>query len=708
MLIDKGRIMNDFIEPNKKQYSIPVYQRNYEWPKEQCEKLFEDVVQAHCKQKPHFCGSIVYSDINLGQKIDNYIIIDGQQRLTTIYILLKALLDCASTEKEQDSIIKTLFNVDKFDEYAIDVSTKLKLKPVKSDNSQLLLLMENKYDELDKNSDIWKNYDLFCQLIRNKLEQGLEVRQIYDGLEWLMVARIRLEDDDQPQEIFERINSTGLPLSLSDKIRNFILMTDEDQERLYDDYWLNIEKVLKNDQMNAFFLDYLHFKVEGFPKENEAYDIFKKIFSTKCYSHESMLQELLHYAKYYGTFLYGNDKYSEEANFYLDGLRKLKQTTVYIFLFNVFDDFENGVIDDKTLVKVLRFLQNYSIRRLICEINSNSLRGLYKTLYSRIFNVEENKQHYYDSIVSFFMQLASRDMLLDNQAFCDGLKHNNLYRKNALCKFLLSAIENQGKEKVITSNLTIEHILPQNKNLSTSWQKMLGDNWQAVQENYVHTLGNLTLTGYNSELGDKPFSDKKKMLEENDIKVVRLYSDVLDKEIWNKENIEKRADRLAAEIMNIFSIEDPEQTISFIDPRYKEYTCEEPDNATNKQPNYYVLLGERVIVSTYSDMLKSVIVKLYEYNPEIIEQMARDNEVIANWSKRILFSHDSSVTDGNYMIPNTSIYESTNFSALYIIYIIRMLIEKYDLSYDDFVYSARSIKKQDDKKYSPQVRLNVS
>lgn len=692
MYIDKGRIMNDFIEPNKKQYSIPVYQRNYEWSKEQCEKLFEDIVQAFYKQKPHFCGSIVYSDINLGQKIDSYIIIDGQQRLTTVYILLKALLDCATEEIDQDPIIKTIFNVDKFDKYAIDVSTKLKLKPVKSDNHQLLLLMDNKYNELDKNSDIWKNYDLFIHLIKNELENGMTIPQIYNGLEWLIVAKIRLENDDQPQEIFERINSTGLPLSLSDKIRNFILMTDAEQERLYEDYWIKIEKILKSDQMDTFFIDYLYFKVDGFPKENEAYDIFKKLFKSQNHSNESMLRELLHYAEYYGTFLYGNDKYSKDINLYLEGLRKLKQTTVFMFLFSVFDDYENEVIDTEELVKVLRFLQNYSIRRLICEIGSNSLRGLYKTLYSRIFNIEDNKNHYYDSIVSFFMQLTSRDMLPDNQTYSIALKHNNLYRKNALCKFLLSTIENQGKEKLVTNNLTIEHIMPQNRNLSTAWQKMLGEEWQDVQETYMHTLGNLTLTGYNSELGDKPFLDKKAMLEENKTKIIRLYSDVKNKDEWNKETIEKRAERLANEIIDIFPIEKPEKEISFIDPRYMEYTCEDPDNATNKTPNYYVLLGERVIVKNFADMLKSVVVKLYELDANVIREMAKDGETIAEWSKREIFSYDSQVVKGEYKIPNTNIYERVGFSAWEVIRIIKTLVEKYELSYDDFVYSARSTK----------------
>lgn len=272
MYINEGRIMNDFIVPNKKQYTIPVYQRNYEWSKEQCKKLFQDIVLAFKKQKPHFCGSFVYYRQITGQTIDSYIVIDGQQRITTIYILLKALMDCAVNESEQDSIRRTIFNNDRFNPYNINDSTKLKLKPVKSDNKQLLLLMDDKLDQMDKSCDIYRNYALFKQLIEEQLEQGLTIQHIFDGLEWLIIARIELNDNDQPQEIFERINSTGLPLSLSDKIRNFVLMTDIDQERLYEEYWLKIEETVRPDHMNSFFTDYLYFKLDRFPKESEAYE----------------------------------------------------------------------------------------------------------------------------------------------------------------------------------------------------------------------------------------------------------------------------------------------------------------------------------------------------------------------------------------------------------------------------------------------------
>ena len=689
MRIERGRIMNDFIEPNKVQYSIPVYQRNYEWEKEQCIKLFEDIITAHRNEKTHFCGSIVYARLDTEQKISNYIVIDGQQRLTTIYILVKALLDCAEEDVDKDSLTKVLFNIDKFDKFAIDSVSKLKLKAVKSDWKQLLLLMDNKYDLIDKGSGIWNNYELFKQLISEKLKEGLTVDRIYDGLEYLIVARIKLEEGDQPQEIFDRINSTGLPLSLSDKIRNFILMTDTDQDRLYEQYWIEIEEVLKLDQMNMFFMNYLNFKLDGFAKENEAYDHFKIMYKNKNYTNESMLVELHHYALLFSAFIYGNDKYSAKVNEYLESLRKLKQTTVFVFLFSVFDDYLDAVIDENELIKILFFLQNYSIRRLICEIGSNSLRGVYKTLYSRVFNNEENKKSYYDSIVSFFKQLTSKDALPSDEMYKHALKYNNLYRKNALCKFLLSAIENKGKEKIDISNLTIEHIMPQNKNLSSAWQTILGDDWKVTHENYVHTLGNLTLTGYNSELGDKPFFDKKLLLEGAGSKTIRLYSKVKNVEKWNSESIEDRADHLISEIIDLFPIEDASRSIIFTDPRYSEYSCENPELATGKTPNYYILLGERVNVTTFSDMLKSVVIKLYSLDESIIKDMARKNEKMAVWSNCILFSYNQENVRLDYKIPNTNVYQSTGFSAQYIVTSIRTLLEKYDLSYDDFVYSAK-------------------
>ena len=704
MKIDKGGIINDFIQPNRKQYVIPVYQRNYEWAEEHCTKLFEDIVAAYRADKYHFTGSVVYAQLESKNKIDSYVIIDGQQRLTTIYLLIKALIDCAEDENDKDVLMNVVFNVDKFKKYDIDNSSKLKLKPIKSDNRQLMLLMEDKLDSVDKNSGIFRNYSLFKQLITDCMSENpdMDVQKIYDGLEHLTCATIKLEDEDNAQEIFDRINSTGMPLSLADKIRNLVLMTDAEQDRLYEEYWLKAETLVGYKKLTSFFLDYLNIKVDGFPKESEAYDVFRKMYEENGYSNEEILKEILHYAEFYHTFLYGSEKYSLKVNKCLENLRKLNQSTVYVFLFRVFDDYHNpneSYVTESELEKVLQFLLNYTIRRMVCEIGSNSLRGLYKTLYARVFNRPENKKNYYDSIVSFFIQLASRDVLIKDDEFKQGLKYNNLYKKNAVCKLLLTSIENEGKEQLITDNLTIEHIMPQNKNLSSTWQNMLGPDWKEIKEKYLHTLGNLTLTGYNSELGDKPFAEKKNLLSSVHTKVVALYEDVKDCDGWNKDTIEDRAEKLADKIIALYPIEMPVHEVSFKDPRYTEYTCENPDDATSKTPNYYVLQGERVMVGNFALMLRLIIEQLYEMDPSIIEGMARENNQPLSWSKMVLFSYSEDEVYGDYRIKGTSIYQSTGFSASHTMSIIKALLEKYEIDTDDFIYSARNTvpQKADDK-----------
>lgn len=693
MKIESGRMLNDYIEPNKKQYCIPVFQRDYAWTEEQCTKLFEDIVMAYKKDRPHFCGSFVYAPLGSKKHIDSYIIIDGQQRFTTLYILIKALADSADDDRDKDALQRYLYNEDKFDRYGLDEKSKLKLKPVKTDNDQLLLLMSGKIEQMDKSRRgiIYHNYMLFMQLIKSFLEESSanSVLMINDGIEKLICADIRLDTDDNAQEIFERINSTGIKLGLADLIRNYILMTDTDQERLYEEYWLTVQNLLPEKLLDNFFIDYLNMKSDGFVKESEAYKSFKQVYVEGKYDNEKMLQEILHYAKQYYVFCYGSSDFGAEVNKALAGLRKLKQTTVYLFLFRVFDDYENGIINKNELARVLKMLLSYSIRRLVCEIGSNTLRGLYKTLYGRVFEQKENKNTYYDSLVSFFLQQTSKNTIPSDNEFVTALQEKNLYSKNALCKYLLCAIENQGKETLDTENLSIEHIMPQNKNLSMSWQKMLGENWQSVHEKYLHTLGNLTLTGYNSELGDKPFEKKKEKLEETITHIAVLYSDVKDKSEWNSVNIEKRAKRLAEIILKLFPIEQPKTKIEFTDPHYKLYTLANPDDATYKTVNYFEFLGERVNVSSFAEMVRSIAQILYDMDNSIIDDMAKKHEPLPEWTTPA-FSYEEDGVRNPFKLRNCNIYISTGYSASACIFFIRGLMKKYEFDIsEDFVYSAK-------------------
>ena len=702
MRIESGRMLNDYIQPNKKQYCIPVFQRDYAWTAEQCEKLFEDIVLAFKKDRLHFCGSFVYAPLPTKKHIDRYIIIDGQQRFTTLYILIKALADSATDEAEKTALEKYLYNEDKFNRYGFDDKSKLKLKPVKTDNDQLQLLMAGELDKMNKSKDgiIYHNYMLFKDLIAAFLaeDSANSMMMIHDGIDNLICADLKLAHDDDAQEIFERINSTGIKLGLPDLIRNYVLMTDDDQERLYEEYWLVMQELLSKDRMESFFLDYLNMKMDGFTKESEAYRDFKQIYRFGHYTNESMLAELLHYAKQYHIFLNGDDNLGSDINRSLDGLRRLNQTTVYLFLFHIFDDYEAGVTDKQELGKILKLLLNYSIRRLICEVGSNSLRGLYKTLYGRVFSREENKAHYYDAIVSFMSQMTSKDAIPSDADFALALKERNLYRKNALCKYLLAAIENQGKERIVTDNLTIEHIMPQNKNLSTAWQKMLGDNWETVRDRYLHTLGNLTLTGYNSELGDKPFAEKQELLKAAVTHITVLYDDVKNKTAWDADAIEERAQNLAGHLLRLFPIEQPVHKIEFKDPRYAIYTVADPTNATYKHVNYYELLGERVNVDSFAFMVRSVAAKLYDYDASVIETMARNHESFTAWQNPVFSFEVDGVKNPVELKRDSGIYISTGYSAYDCICFIRALLKKYNLDIEeDFAYSARPTKQNDDK-----------
>lgn len=698
MYIFQGSIITNFLSQNGQQYKIPVYQRNYEWSWEQCDKLFEDIVTASKRNQLHFCGSIVFQPVAPIKGINNNIVIDGQQRLTTIYILIKALVDMADNDAEKMMPQMALFNTDQFGQYQLDETTKMKLKPAKNNNDQLISLLYDKQDEIDKNCEIYRNYAHFCELIKSEKAKGTTVADIYRGISLLTVAIIQLDGNDKAQEIFERINSTGIPLSLADKIRNYVLMTDNDQDRLYNEYWLKVEQLLKKN-ISSFFYDYLNMKLDGFTKESTAYDDFKDIYVRGKFTNESMLNEIYHYAKQYYTFLHGDKALGVDVNTALDGLRNLKQTTVYLFLFKLFDDYEAGVLTQNELAKILKLLQNYSIRRMICEVGSNSLRGLYKTLYARVFNRPENKEHYYDAIVSFLLQLTSKDVIPSDEEFVQALKERNLYRKNALCKYLLIAIENQGKEKVETDNLSIEHIMPQNKNLSTQWQKMLGENWEVTHDKYLHTLGNLTLTGYNSELGDRPFDEKKELLSETVTHITELYKDVKDKEEWNADTIEKRADRLSRTIYQLFPIEQPENKIVFSDPRYQEYTVAVAKNATGKSVNYYELLGERVNVDSFAWMVRSVAYKLYQYDSTPIERMAQAEEKFPGWWHPVFSYNQNGVKNGYLLVKDSGLYISTGYSASDCICFIRELLKIYDLDLEeDFVYSARSNKSENKEK----------
>lgn len=677
---------------NRRQYQIPVYQRNYDWKKGNCIELFNDVLHAYDKEKTHFLGTVVQVQKDDEHGIKRYIIIDGQQRMTSIYLLLKALYDNASDEVTKNELFGLLYNYSSDRQYDKDEKSKLKLKPIKSDNEQFVLLMNDKLDEMDRASNIYINYNCFCELIKKAIATDYTIRSIIKGLRYLQIVMISLkEPDDEPQVIFERINSTGEDLTLADLIRNYILMTDVNMEYLFEEYWLPMELSIGKEMLNDYFINYLVFKLPDVLDSKNAYSQFKK-FADKI-DHETILKDLKYYSKFYKAFTKSSSDYSKEINNMLNGYRILKQTTIYPFLFNVFKDFEDNIINEETLLNVLGLFLNYTLRRAITGVPTNSLRGLYKTLYRRIFVSDDVKSNYYESICNFMASITTKDMMPNDTTFKDKLMSENLYKNKNVCKFILSVIENgfsSIKERVnIDEQITIEHIMPQNKD-SLDWQNEIGPNFPFVYDRYLHTLGNLTLTGYNSELSDDKFLLKVKLIKEKS-KFNKLNSDVIDKTRWTETAITTRADRLSTILVNEFKLPEAFKKTPSIDKENSKHTVFDGADLTNTKPVYFIFMGEKKEVSNYTELLLKVCDLFYILDPNKFSEMAKNEFKFNNGIKPCL-SYNSEALRTPKEVGDTGIYVESNHSSNTMISFIKIMLDEFGVSYDDFIFYVISTK----------------
>lgn len=598
-------MLRDFIGTNKVLFRIPVYQRNYDWSDSNCNRLLDDVYTIIETGDKHFLGTIVFMAAKSGGfALQEYIIIDGQQRLTTLMLILKALSVVAqSVGDECYHEIEEQYLHNKY----CDEEFKVKLKPIKTDNRQFLLLLNGKLDEMDEETHIYQNFILCKERFERWCSRGINPSAVLDALTKLEIVEIVLtKGEDDPQVIFESINSTGLELSNADLIRNYLLMNADDQERLYEDYWLFIEKTLRNkmdySNLDDFFMQYIVYKTSKPVNSRQLYSSFVKLFKDSGYTQESILEELKYYAEIFGAFVYGSKAYSEKINKYLKSLRLLNQTTCYPFLLHVFDDYHhhNDVIDEATVEKILHFILSYLLRRLVCGVPSNTLRGLFTYLYKRIFKVSSNKKKYYESLNKFLFTVSSKDVVPSAAEFERSLQRANIYGNNALCRFLLLDIENgDGKEVLQAENLTIEHIMPQT--LSADWNYINPEE----HEQYLHTLGNLSVTGYNSELSNKSFKEKQEIIRENS-KAVVLNSDVLAKDSWGIVDIQVRAKRLANIVLaryRIDKVDDDSIEFEYIDTM----TLDDYDDVTGKKLVSFKLFGETYRQNKFVFMLFDVI-----------------------------------------------------------------------------------------------------
>lgn len=564
----KGNIYE--ILNGNKQFLIPVYQRYYSWDIEQCKRLWNDIVDMQKRNKAgHFVGSIVnIAEQAMPTGVQKYMIIDGQQRMTTLTLLLLALRDYAIQHPEDTTInSRRIDNMLLKNEYEVG-DERYKLLLTETDRDILIRLVEAKPIPDGTRSRLIDNYKSFSGKIADR---DLQPAEIYESIGKLQIVNITLDRTmDDAQAIFESLNSTGKELSESDLIRNYVLMGLEPSEQtyVYEHLWRPMEQLFvyetQDSVMDSFFRHYLTMKLTRIPKQGRVYEEFK-LYHLNCEfgTIRELCQDLLNYAKFYTDIVFKRSNNAELKRLYED-IVDLRMEVSYPFLLKVHNDCAEGTITEDNLKEILRLCISYVLRRSICDIPTNSMNKTFATLRNSI-----RPDDYMNSVKAFFVLQDTYKEFPDNDKFMAAFMSRDIYTMRAR-NYILSRLENFGnKAPIIIENYTIEHIMPQNTSLSPEWQHDLGVNWKEIQKTYIHTIGNLTLTAYNSEMSDRPFMDKMNMPGGFKESALRLNAYLVKLTEWNEDHIKERAQQLAAKAVQIWPY--PSLTNAELAP----YTAEE-------------------------------------------------------------------------------------------------------------------------------------
>lgn len=539
------------------QFVIPIYQRTYSWTEKQCRQLWDDIIRTgtHDDISVHFIGSIVYvaQDLALVTQQTPMLVIDGQQRLTTITLILEALARAVGEDEPVDgfSAIKIRHHylcnaLERGDRYH-------KLLLSQTDNASLKALIKNTEEPKEPSQRISENFAFFTQLLADRQN---DLAPVCRGLAKLYVVDIALtRGQDNPQLIFESMNSTGKALSQADLIRNYVLMglEPELQTRLYEQYWRPMEVDFGAEanswRFDSFVRDYLTLKTRSIPRVEDVYEAFKDYTNTKPIVEagiEALVKDLRRYAHHYCAMALDQEKDAALRQAFQD-LRELRVDVAYPLLLELYHDHATGLLEAAELLAAVRLIESYVFRRSVCGIATNSLNKTFANV-----GKELKKDRYLESLRAHFLLLPSYRRMPNDDEFRREIQVRDLYGFRTR-SYWLRKLENHGrKEPIAVDEYTIEHIMPQNENLCDAWQQALGADWKRVHEELLHTLGNLTLTGYNSELSDRPFGDKCTIPGGFKESPLRLNEGIGQLPSWDEDAIRARAARLADKALTVW------------------------------------------------------------------------------------------------------------------------------------------------------------
>ncbi|MGT0052888.1 DUF262 and DUF1524 domain-containing protein [Helicobacter pylori] len=541
MEADATTLLNFIKENQKNQLVIPIYQRLYSWEKKQCKELWDDIIKVggDDKMDGHFIGSILYVLDGITHSDNALLIIDGQQRLTTITLLLIALRDHWS-DKRKEIENHYLINSDK------NGDKKFRLILSESDKDTLLSLIDkDRRKPSEPSSKIMENFKLFEEWVSNTDE----LETIFKGLEKLMIVEIALEKGkDDPQLIFESMNSKGMELTQTDLIRNYIVMETEIEKRegFYNKYWRAMEEEFKQNKelFDRFVRHYLTIKTK-IPNIKKVYAAFKDYRQKEGIGIEDLLKDLQKYCGYFCQIVFKKEA-DKDLNKALGFLVDLEMDVIYPLLLELYSDYSDGVLSKADFIPIIALIESYLCRRRVCGISSGGLNKLFASFTKHI-----QKNEYFKSLKAHFGSLTNNQRFPNNDEFKDRFITINFYKfqKNG---YFFERLENfDTKERVYTHEYTTEHIMPQK--LTEEWERDLGENFQEIHNKYLHTIGNLTKTGYNPEYSNKSFQEKQGMEKGFKDSPLRLNQSLRDLESFGEEEIKKRANDLADLALKIWT-----------------------------------------------------------------------------------------------------------------------------------------------------------
>ncbi len=631
--------LHEFIEGHKIQFVIPVYQRNYDWLIDNCDQLFSDLVKlSHSGRPSHFFGSIVTSSADSSY---NRLVIDGQQRLTTISLLLLAgikavkdkaieISDDAKLEEAYEVFLKAKF---------CNSERKIKLVPIENDRIAYDKIFNNA-DAYNEYSKVTRNFRHFYGLLTKK-PQALSFDQLLDAIERLQIISIELDADDDAQLIFESLNSTGLALTEADKIRNYLLMalTADEQQTCFKEYWQKIEAATENEP-TKFLRDYLTIKqqLQRPVRLANIYPEWKKYMEGRDRKEE--LTEMLEYARYYQQVTEAKlttQKLSEKMRHICN--LETDVTNVFFIQFLKYA-VENDFSEDE-IYKVIDVVENYMARRIVCNMPGNALTQVFCALHKDVLkSIEEYKSAdipmaytYSDILAYHIMRRDGNYQLPRDGQFVEAIKMRDVYHMlKPFQIFLFERLENSvhGEYNDVAADMkkkdaTIEHIMPQT--LNREWKAMLGDNYEEIQDKYLHTFANLTLTGINSELSNKPFEvkrDGKTIGNEiypgyKDSKY-RLTKKVTECEKWSELEILQRGQNIVNTFLRLYPL--PHPSFKPLPKPIDEVSLDEENfNPTNRNLKGFRLFGNEYTETTWKDMLLRVVKIVTEKYTDIVDSL---------------------------------------------------------------------------------------